>query len=851
MPNPQDEQGNPMTQRIAIISLATAALLMPLAWSPFFSDFDGTKWLILLVTASCCLPVFLQSMQRFDGAKQIVFSVHFFFLFAILLIPNATPFLLIWVAVVSIPDKVRARRVLSSVVALSTFLTLLIGLLQERELLGDWLPYRSGSFAVTLGNAGHVAEFGVAALPLIWAFCRRHRWYWTLAYSLPAVALVLRSDSRAGLIAMGLSTALWLVLCRRRKTSNKQTPPLPLKVCAIACVALSAIAVFGAPDESTPAPFDRLSTVIKVDHPTNQVRLELWEGAWKLFTEAPWLGQGPFEDAYPAIRGAKEWALSGFSSVATHPHNEFLHLLATTGLAGLLGLVIFVWLLTTGCRGTLRGGNDEDRFQLNCALAQWLGIGVMALFWAPFGQPTIVLMLLLSLGLVFRIESLGEFKPIARISMIRLLQFVFLVLLVSKTLSAPSFLPNVLGRDAQFVSQRDGLEAAKRHWASEPTPELLATLTKESKDTLTLLADRNMRPTHAYRLLLALTDIRQTMLTLASSNNRSTEEARAFRGVVNQIDLRAALASKRYKQHTNLNLLHAQFESSEGRNSEATNILERLIRNNPAAPQARVRLAAMAGEAGLPDRAIRLLEEEIAIYGHSPRADATWEILARTTGWSRRLEEASKVVERWIDALGPSTHRQSVGGAMTLHIGETPSSVGAFLRYSEPFADRTERGNLFAASLAGLPPKERHARCLAHLFEHPHDAAVLDALGDAISMRLTGLSGEAAQLLRTERYRALARAKTLHAWEDHDNGEDSRALIFLRLATKANKKNFDTYLVKLIVHLEKGDNKGALEALKGWGNAGGRNFDALKSHPLTRQFRETPAAQAVIDDRTK
>jgi hypothetical protein len=206
------------------------------------------------------------------------------------------------------------------------------------------------------------------------------------------------------------------------------------------------------------------------------------------------------------------------------------------------------------------------------------------------------------------------------------------------------------------------------------------------------------------------------------------------------------------------------------------------------------------------------------------------------------------VVEDWIRALGPSIRRQAVGGAISLHIGETPQSIGTFLRDPEPFAERAERANLFAASLSGLPPMERHARCLAHLFKHPHDGAVLDALGDAISMRISDAAGETAQLLRAERYRALARAKIIHAWDDHEDGEDARAMVFLRLAAKANDKNREVFLIRTIIYLDEGDDDKALQTLHAWHSAGGSGFDALDAHPLTRSFRRTPAARTVLDE---
>lgn len=85
-------------------------------------------------------------------------------------------------------------------------------------------------------------------------------------------------------------------------------------------------AVWGVADvEVTDANF---ATIERVAH---------WEAAAAMWTDRPWLGQGPgmYADAYPRFR------LPRWSDPLGHAHNIYLHLLAEGGLVGLAGYLVF------------------------------------------------------------------------------------------------------------------------------------------------------------------------------------------------------------------------------------------------------------------------------------------------------------------------------------------------------------------------------------------------------------------------------------------------------------------------------------------------------------------------------
>jgi O-antigen ligase len=66
-------------------------------------------------------------------------------------------------------------------------------------------------------------------------------------------------------------------------------------------------------------------------------RVAHWEAAAAMWSDEPWLGQGPgqYEIAYTRFR------LPLWSEPLGHAHNYYLHLLAEAGIVGLAGYLVF------------------------------------------------------------------------------------------------------------------------------------------------------------------------------------------------------------------------------------------------------------------------------------------------------------------------------------------------------------------------------------------------------------------------------------------------------------------------------------------------------------------------------
>lgn len=74
------------------------------------------------------------------------------------------------------------------------------------------------------------------------------------------------------------------------------------------------------------------------------MRLAMWESAWHAFLEKPWIGGGPGWFRAATRRGIALRKVSPTIWGYDHPHNEYLFIATSSGILGLVSLVMFVWL---------------------------------------------------------------------------------------------------------------------------------------------------------------------------------------------------------------------------------------------------------------------------------------------------------------------------------------------------------------------------------------------------------------------------------------------------------------------------------------------------------------------------
>jgi O-antigen ligase len=147
----------------------------------------------------------------------------------------------------------------------------------------------------------------------------------------PAGALIL-SGSRGGIISFAFEIAVLWLLARSYQTSER---PHFVGIGIVALAALALIAWLGAGRA-----IERFST-IHVGEVTVDRRVSMFRGAMHLFAAHPitGVGLGALVAAYPRYETFYDGKL------VDHVHNDYIEMLAETGLVGGICGLVFLWIL--------------------------------------------------------------------------------------------------------------------------------------------------------------------------------------------------------------------------------------------------------------------------------------------------------------------------------------------------------------------------------------------------------------------------------------------------------------------------------------------------------------------------
>lgn len=248
---------------------------------------------------------------------------------------------------------------------------LMMGRRQWRYFIGR----PSGPF----GSPNSLAAFLVLVLPVTAALAVRRRAHATERVWWGWVSLVLAFGlvlpiSRGAWIALGLGVTLWPLFAGRGGFRRR----VLLASAGMAVVLATSAVVISV------SPKVRLRFTQMVEQTGEITRPLLWRAGWKLFTEAPLLGQGAasfnilFEKHRPEeFRDEPEWA-----------HNEYLNTLSDYGIIGAILLFGAAAGIALRCALTRRdaGRAERDWLEDPTTLAG-LGIGMLAFalqLWVDF-----------------------------------------------------------------------------------------------------------------------------------------------------------------------------------------------------------------------------------------------------------------------------------------------------------------------------------------------------------------------------------------------------------------------------------------------------------------------------------
>ena len=271
-------------------------------------------------------------------------------------------------------------------------------------------PKRRAQVYGNLAQNNHFAAYCTLALAsLAYLYASRRLHVAALAAgSLPLVVVIGLSGSRSSLLFLAFTLALALLYAWRRGTGGRRIAGSVLLL-IVAFVAIQLLGTVPGPVPGAEGVASAEQTVLErlrsgegsASAKSFDFRLQIARESWAMFMQAPWVGVGwgqfPWNDfEYRALHG-RDIATWPFN----HAHNIVLHLLAETGLAGLLliAAAALLWL-----RGLRRAAIDLPHW--------WLAvlIGVIALHSLvehPLWYAYFLGMAAVALGLLAN----GDFRP--------------------------------------------------------------------------------------------------------------------------------------------------------------------------------------------------------------------------------------------------------------------------------------------------------------------------------------------------------------------------------------------------------------------------------------------------------
>ncbi len=592
-------------RRASLLGIAAALLciLVPLAVAPWFhGEFRAPK---LLVLACIGIPAALAALD--EAVRRALHSTHLLLIF---LLPSfiaaavhdggslasiataltaCASFLVPLHLGAACGGGLSALRTLARALGAGALLVLLAGILRRTTGALDWIPDRADvAFSATIGNSNEVAEYATPVLLLL-LLLPRPRWP-DFLLATAALALVVLSESRAGLLALALGLAAGsAVLCRGPQRKHAHLLLAGLGIVALALLTLPACASLRARALST---FDP-------EHPTNAVRLALWSGGARLAIESQPLGCGPggFEASFPPFREAAEWQRAGAASAAESPHNEVLALAAEYGVGGLLWLFGITLLGVARWRrlGSEEAGARGALFGLAVAFL------VFALVRSPAHHPTGLLALGLALGWMF--AATRRAAPASKTP--AWLAGGFLVAALAGTCA------DVVEDLRTGIARRE--LAAADHWFRHAEPARGVAATLASAEAVRSISAAPFTPAHAFRTAVVSAEL--GALAEALKNSGALPPELAGMEELTQKLLRHTLEAEPANVPARLLLSEvlAGGANSGGRAdgvAAAEDVLREGLLRTPEAPGLRARLATLLLRSARPREALLTLRGE-------------------------------------------------------------------------------------------------------------------------------------------------------------------------------------------------------------------------------------------------
>lgn len=211
------------------------------------------------------------------------------------------------------------------------FLVAIFGILQHLTFNGKLYWFREMRYGgIPFGpyvNRNHFAGFAelvipVALVPLVLGKVRRERWFAVAIFALLPIGALFLSASRGGMLSFAAEIGVLALLMVLRRAGGRNV----LAGGVVLLLAFLLVSWLGVRQI-----LERFSSMQSLEVTVGK-RATMRQDAWHMFRDHPWTGTGL--GTLPLVFPAYESLYDG--KIINHAHNDYLEMLADTGLAGAL-----------------------------------------------------------------------------------------------------------------------------------------------------------------------------------------------------------------------------------------------------------------------------------------------------------------------------------------------------------------------------------------------------------------------------------------------------------------------------------------------------------------------------------
>lgn len=247
--------------------------------------------------------------------------------------------------------------------------------------------------------------------------------------------IIILTGARASLINLFLVFSLYIIYYLRENSFKKTyiIKSLVLIIPVLIAIFISNEIFEKSKNKDRYASVEHRISQINSEDASINARLVFWENAIKLYETSPYLGIGLGNYQIESIPYEKTTANE--FNVSLHTHNDFLEILAETGLLnGLIYFSFFIYLLFINLKNILKSKNERTKTIALLILMILVVYGIDSLFNFPMYRPTMQIFFALLLALtVVNNSILSVDKPIENQSKNKINIALFIIIVSSAT----------------------------------------------------------------------------------------------------------------------------------------------------------------------------------------------------------------------------------------------------------------------------------------------------------------------------------------------------------------------------------------------------------------------------------